>query len=734
MSQLLDAVKRGFEPLPLPSNLKEDALANISLWTSDARFAAYVPAIESMVGRGDFNLLLDSFYRMIPFGTGGRRGAVGVGPNRINPYTLATSVEGHCRFLRQRFPGQELQVVAACDTRVFLDMRGLYDKASLGALLGLSSRDLCRLAAEVYAANDVIVWMLDPAQDSYLSTPELSFHIYELKTQGGLNISASHNPPDDNGSKFYNGAGGQEVPPFDEELVNVVSGVADARRIPFEQAVAQGRIRFLTARQRNAYIEENLRLTLRPELRSARIAFSPLHGVGITSAYPVLTKAGFDVVLDPTQSTFDGGFPNVPFRIPNPEVPSAMQSVIATARAHGCDMALATDPDADRLGLAVPDSQGNWRCLTGNQIGLLLAWYVLEQRKQQGRLKHTNYVIKTEVTTSALQRLAQSYGVRCIGHLLVGFKYIGDVLDQVARTGSWQDFHACEEDFLMGMEESHGLLVSPRIRDKDAANGALLIAELASQCRQEGRTLWDVLLGIYKEFGFFGTALRSMIMEGAMGLHNIRRIQDDLRANPPKEVAGIPVVEVFDRLDENGVFGPIKSETDRASRDVLVFHLQNGVRLILRPSGTEPKNKVYAESAGKPLGAQASHGQLEAEMAQVSAELKELLAKFEVELLARIDVTYPHWATGLSDSLSVDRKRVFVEKHSRELAELCAAGCPMGIEQAARTVLGWTATCGPLPMMKEGLVKLGTTFGDRQRACFDQLLAAMEKLDSATPQ
>ncbi len=735
MNDLLSAVSKGFESLPLPSNLKESALANIRSWTCDERFAPYVPSIESMVKRGDFNLLLDSFYRMIPFGTGGRRGSVGVGPNRINPYTLATSVEGHCRFLRTRFPGQPLQVVAACDTRVFLDLRDLYDKSTLGPLMGLSSRDLCRLAAEVYAANDVTVWMLDPQEDSYLSTPELSFHIYNLGTQGGLNISASHNPPDDNGSKFYNGAGGQEVPPFDEELVQVVSEVADARRQPFEDAVAQGKIRFLSAHQRRAYIQENLSLTLDPKLRSASIAFSPLHGVGITSAYPVLKEAGFKVVLDPNQATFDGSFPNVPFRIPNPEVPSAMESVITTAKAHGCDMALATDPDADRLGLAVPDSAGNWRCLTGNQIGLLLAWYVLKQRKAQGTLSPSSYVIKTEVTTNALERLASSFGVRCIGHLLVGFKYIGDVLDQVARNGVWQDFHASETDFVMGMEESHGLLVSPRIRDKDAANGALLIGELASECRAQGHTLWDVLLQIYKEFGFFGTALRSMIMEGAMGLQNIRRIQDDLRSNPPERIAGFKVVQVFDRLDEKGVFGPIKSETDRASRDVLVFHLDNGVRLILRPSGTEPKNKVYAESAGKPLGAQTSDAVLEQEMTRVTQELKELLAQFEVELLQRIGVTFPLWATAISDGLSVDRKQVFVQTHEGQIKALCGVAMTADqLEATAEKVLAMTSMCGPLPMLREGLVKMAASWPQPHKENFLALLPTVERLSASRPQ
>ncbi len=703
MKELLSTAENGFRTLPLPANLKAEALSNIELWLTDQRFADYVPAITSMIERGDFNLLVDSFYRMIPFGTGGRRGAVGVGPNRMNPYTLATSVQGHCQFLKQRLPNTPLQVVAACDTRVFNDLRNLYHKPSLGALLGISSRDLCRLAAEVYAANGVVVWMLDPAVDSYLSTPELSFHIYDLKTSGGLNISASHNPPDDNGSKFYNGAGGQEVPPFDEELVNVVSTVADAQRMPFQEAVAQGLIRFISDQQRQRYVAENLSLSIRKELRSATVAFSPLHGVGITSALPVLEQAGFKVLLDANQSAFDGAFSNVPFRIPNPEVPSAMESVISVARAGNAQMALATDPDADRLGLAVPDRTGQWHCLTGNQIGLLLAYYILTERKAAGRLSPSNYMVKTEVTTSALERLTEAFDVRLIGHLLVGFKYIGDVLDQVARTGRWHDFVADQSDFLMAMEESHGLLVSPRIRDKDAANGALLLAELASRCMDQGTTLWELLLEIYKEYGYFGTALRSMIMEGAVGLQNIRTIQDKLRNDPPKRIAGIPVASVFDRMDPQGPFGPIKSQTDEASRDVLVFHLENGVRLILRPSGTEPKNKVYAEFAGAPLGVNALSSELEGEMARVQQQLTQLLADFEVEALALAGIHFPIWATRFSDSLSIDRKRHFIEVLEPEWRLRLSQGSSTVSHETAEELLTNLQKIGPLPMVLPGL-------------------------------
>jgi phosphoglucomutase/phosphomannomutase len=637
--QLIKAAQEGIAGIPLEKQAKQTALANVKLWLKDRRFAPYAPAVESLIRRGRFELLVDSFYTMLPFGTGGRRGAVGVGPNRMNPYTVTTSVQGHCLFLKKRFPGEQLRVVLACDVRCFLDLKGLYERETLGDLYGLTSKKLSMMAAQVYTANGVSVHMADPALETYVSTPELSYHIYHLHAHGGLNISASHNHPDDNGAKFYNAAGGQEVPPYDEELVQVASSVKEASSIPFEQAVKDGLIRFLRDEERQGYIDLNVQLSHEPSARQARVAFSSLHGTGLTTAWPVLAGAGFEVVLAEREKAFDGAFPNVPNRLANPEVPAAMGEVIRVAREARCDVAMATDPDADRLGVALPDGAGNWICLTGNQIGALIAWHLLSVARAQGTLRPEHFLLKTEVTTDLLARMAEAFSVRCIGHLLVGFKYIGDVLDQVDRFGKWGDFVAAPRDFLFAMEESHGFLATPAIRDKDAANGALLIAELTSICKERGGLLYDQLLELYRRFGYFGTALKSIVVEGVAGLASIRAIQSSLRADPPTSIGGLRVLEFHDRQDPKGIFGPIKSETDRNSRDVLVFRLEGGIRLTLRPSGTEPKNKSYAEMATPPLGPGATAETIRETMREVDGRLKSLLDLWEKEMLARKNPT-----------------------------------------------------------------------------------------------
>ena len=701
---ILELARTGFSNIDLPEPLKEKALGELKLWLEDPRFKGYRASIEGMVKRGQFELLVDSFYRMIAFGTGGRRGWVGVGPNRINPYTVTTSVQGHCQFLDRRTPGGPWTVVLAWDVRRFEDSRNLYDKENLPILNGLTSLDLAQMAAEVYAANGVKVVMLDPAEESFVSTPELSFHIYRLGAQGGLNVSASHNPPDDNGAKFYNAAGGQEVPPYDEELVTIASSVLEARTMPFDKALSQGLVTYLTQTQRQDYVDHVVSLGQLSKKGGARIAFSPLHGTGSTNVLPVLRQAGFDVVVNEDQVSFDGAFPTVPFQIPNPEVPSAMEAVISTAQKNDCVVAMATDPDADRIGVAIPDDQGRWICLNGNQIGVLMAHHLLRERRQKGNLSGDSYVVKTEVTTALLESMAKDYGVRVIGNLLVGFKYIGDVLDQISREGRWHDFEAKEEDFVMGMEESHGVLSSPAVRDKDAAQGALAIAELAQRCHSQGTTLYQELLDLYKEFGYFGTGLKSLVMEGARGLEDIRILQKSMRENPPQEIGGRRVIAFHDRQDESGVFGAIKSETDRSSRDVLVFELEGGARMILRPSGTEPKNKTYLEVSGEPMGRDADNAALEQQMSDVNRLIVTILAHWEQTVLARLGVDYPLYATAFADSVSLKNKLLFVEEIAPELRTRISADSPESLANWLRSELGRVAS--PL-LLKKGLEAFG---------------------------
>jgi phosphoglucomutase len=727
MTSVLRTIEANFQAVAVDDQTRQAALDNLAIWLEQPRFATYVPAIQSLVQRGSWEALVDCFYRMLPFGTGGRRGAVGVGPNRMNPYTVVTSVQGHCQFLASRFPGQELSVVLACDVREFFDIRGAYDKAALGDMYGMSSKDFTCLAAQVYAANGVTAVMADPAETTFVSTPELSYHIYALGAHGGLNMSASHNHPDDNGAKFYNAAGGQEVPPHDEELVRIASGVIDASLVSFDEARERGLVRFLTDKERNGYIQLNVALS-QCDSRSARVAYSPLNGTGLSSVLPVLMEAGFHVELVDGESDYDGAFPLVPFRLPNPEYPAVMKGAIETAKAKGCDMALATDPDADRLGVASPDKQGKWHCFTGNQIGILMAWHILGEMKSKGKLTPAHYMVKTEVTTDMLTALARHFDVRIVGHLLVGFKYIGGVLDEIARTGRFGDLEAKEADFLLAMEESHGVLTSPLVRDKDAANGALTIAELASRCKEQGTTLYELLNQLYKQFGYYGTTLQSMVMEGAAGLANIRKLQSSMRASPPRAIGGREVVEFHDRQDEGGPFGSISSETDRASRDVLVFRLEGGFRLTLRPSGTEPKNKSYIELAAAPLGDRATDEQLARQIDGVNLELARLVREWEIELMSRLGVPWPAYAPLFSDTLSMDRKRYFVDNIAKELESALTGDS--AVKDWAHGMSRKIEEVAPMALLKDGLsaFALGLSLSAQQRMEHFLLLNGGEEL------
>ncbi len=698
------------------------ATSALETWLSEPDYAAYRPAIEGLIAKERWELLFDGFRQILPFGTGGRRGAVGVGPNRINPVSVRDAVQGHCLFLRERFPGSALRVVLAADVRAYHDVRGHYVPGTLGPLDGISSIDYCRLAAEVYAGNGVEVHMEDPASGYYVSTPELSFLIRHKGAHGGLNMSASHNPPDDNGAKFYNREGGQEVPPHDQALVEAAGRVEEIRAEPFDAAVAAARVRFLSTADHVAYVDHNLGLSLDPSLRSAKVAFSNLHGCGATTVLPVLRAAGFEVVVAEDQASMDGRFPTVPYLTPNPEVPSAMVRIIEVARAAGADLALATDPDADRLGLAAPGPDGEWRTFTGNQIAALVLSHGLVGRAVAGRLSPQDYVIKTEVTTDLLRRMAEDAGVRCVGHLLVGFKYIGDVIASIKNHGRWHEIEADETNFICAMEESHGVLVSPAIRDKDAAGGALWLAELASVEAARGRTLWDRLYDLYRAHGVHGTALRSVIMEGSAGVQRIKAIQASLREDPPTSVNGRRVEAFRDRQDPAGIFGKILSGTDRASRDVLVFSLEGGARLILRPSGTEPKNKSYLEMATPPLASDASVAEVEAALARLDREAESLLDWWEVELLRRAGLDFPPYALRFSGLIPLDKKMQFTGILDPEIRHRLKTDTPADVA----TWLGaQLPEVGASELLAAGLAAFGETLSNDRQPAWKAVLAAL---------
>lgn len=659
MRAIVQQVAQGFSGLSVEQPTQQTALRHLEHWLTDEAFRPYRPQLDWLIAQQHWSLLLDSFYRVLPFGTGGRRGPVGLGANRFNAWTLAASVQGHVRYLRERYPDHDLTVVMAYDVRVFHDLRGLYNRALPNPLLGMTSRTFAEVAAGVYTANGVRVVMLPEGATTYISTPELSFAIRHLHATAGLNISASHNHPDDNGGKFYNEQGGQEVPPHDEAMAAHVERVTHIAQLDFAAAQATGLLTWVTPDVHEAYVALNLRQSLSPA-RQAHVVFTPLHGTATTTVGTVLRQAGFQVDVVAAQATPDGTFPAVPYRAPNPEVPESMQQGMDLARELHADVVFACDPDADRLGVCSRTADGTFRFLTGNEIAVLATHHKLTQLKSLGRLPRRPLVIKTEVTTELLRPITDAFDGVLVGDLLVGFKYHAHVLDHLERHGRFGSFEGTLDDFVIAVEESHGLLVTPEIRDKDAAGAALLLAELAAQQRQQGATLLDYLETIYMQYGYYANLGTSMVMTGAEGTAHIQAIQEGLRRQPPTELAGLAVTQYSDHWDEAGRHGRFLSETDRASRNVLGFRFANGARVLVRPSGTEPKNKVYIEVPSAPVGLQAGRTALARCQVETDALAQRLADDMTRQMLELIGVSLPAYALRISGLVALDKRLDFV--------------------------------------------------------------------------
>lgn len=602
-------IRQGFAGIDAGPALKLKAEENLTKWLTDPYFAAYRPQIDWMVQAAKWSLLLDSFYQVLPFGTGGRRGSVGIGPNRMNLWTVAASVQGHCEYLRIRFPGvANLRVVLAYDVREFRDKRGVYNPSLPNPVLGLSSRNFCEHAAGVYAANGITALILPAGSPRYVPTPELSFDIRYYKAHGGLNMTASHNPPDDNGSKFYNEHGAQPVPPDDQIMSDLVDQVTTIKSMSYDDAVRSGKVQFLDPASHEAYIELCRKQTLVPPPKAdeLRVVYTPLQGCGGFCAGETLDAQGFRTLRVAEQDAPNGDFNNVT-KTPNPEVPESMDRAEALAREQNADVVIATDPDADRLGgLASfsPQGGGTFRPLTGQEIAALLTYFKLSRLSSQGNLPRSPITITTEVTTGQITRISRHFGAQVVNDLLVGFKYHADVLLQLEQTGRYNDVTGTPDDMVIATEESHGILATPHLRDKDSACAALLLAELALHLKRQQRTIPELLGDLARQFGYYRNELLNIVMPGIEGKQLMARMLDTLRGNPPTAIAGLPVTRLEDLLDEDGKMGPIKGATDRASRNFLIFRLGGGAdpeaKVCLRPSGTEPKAKAYIEVCSAP--------------------------------------------------------------------------------------------------------------------------------------
>jgi phosphoglucomutase/phosphomannomutase len=634
---LLERAAEGFATVNAPDEIKQSAFRFLSQWLTQEEFRPYWPQLHWLIESAQWPGLVDRFYQILPFGTGGRRGAVGIGPNRMNSWSLAASVQGHCEYLRENFPGvSPLRVALAYDVRQFEDQRKQYNPALPNPVLHLSSKGLAQQAACVYIANGIHAHILPPDSKHYLATPELSLTIRLLKAHGGLNISASHNPPDDNGGKFYNEHGGQPVPPDDQIMADLVDQVVAVRTMPWADAVRSGRIHFLDDGPHKAYIDLCRKQSLIPPPKTDdfKVVFTPLHGVGHMTAMEVLTAQGFRVVPVAEQMTPDGQFPNVT-KTPNPEAPESMDKAAALAASIKADLVLATDPDADRIGAMAPDSAGTWHPITGNEIAAILTHFKLNKLSQQGRLPASPVVITTEVTTRLVTRIARHFRAQIIDHLLVGFKYMADVLHHLETSGSFEDVQGHPEDFVIATEESHGAMLTQQMRDKDAGAAALLLAELALDQKRKGKTALDYVEAVYQQFGYFRNVGVSMFMTGVEGKQKMVTMLDSLRNNPPTTIGGLAVTRFEDLRDEDGKFGQLKGATDAASRNVLLFQLGDLGRVALRPSGTEPKAKAYIEACSPPRPASATEAQWAATKADVTARIQALEADFVKQAMAR---------------------------------------------------------------------------------------------------
>jgi phosphoglucomutase/phosphomannomutase len=430
---------------------------------------------------------------------------------------------------------------------------------------------------------------------------------------------------------------------------------------------------WLTPDVHDAYIALNMAQSLHPEARQAHLVFTPLHGTAATTVGTVLRQAGFQVDLVAAQAMPDGTFPAVPYRAPNPEVPESMQQGMELAREVGADAVFACDPDADRLGVCSRTADGTFRFLTGNEIAVLTTHYKLAQLKHLGRLPERPLVIKTEVTTELVRPITEAFDGVLLGDLLVGFKYHANVLEHLEHHGHFGTLRGTVQDFVIAVEESHGLLVTPEIRDKDAAGAALLLAELAALQRARGATLLDYLDDLYMRYGYYANLGTSMVMTGAEGTAQIQAIQQGLRQQPPTAVAGWEVTQYVDHWDESGPHGRFLSETDRASRNVLVFRLGNGARVLVRPSGTEPKNKVYIEVPAPPVGRQAGRAALARCKADTDAVAQRIADDFTRQMLELIHVHLPDYALRISGLVPLDKRLDFVEHFIPGLEERTAA-------------------------------------------------------------
>jgi phosphoglucomutase len=538
-------------------------LKRAQAWLDDTNIDNETKSRISGMIENDPSELAESFYCDLEFGTGGLRGIMGDGTNRMNKYTVGMATQGLANYLKAVFAGKSaIRIAIAHDSRN-------------------NSSYFAKTAAEVLSANGITVYLFEFLRP----TPELSFAVRYLHCQSGIVITASHNPKEYNGYKVYWDDGAQLVPPHDKNVILEVQKIASIAEVSFVGDTSK--INIIGEEIDNAFLTASKSYSLDPEVivpqKDMKIVFTPLHGTGITLVPQALKNYGFENIhIVEEQAVSDGNFPTIVS--PNPEEKAAMQMALDKARAINADLVLATDPDADRIGVGVKDLDGNYILLNGNQTAALLTYYLIKQWQAKGKLKGNEYIVKTIVTSELISDIAKSAGVDYFD-CLTGFKWIAEVIRNLEG----------KKTFIGGGEESYGFMIGDFVRDKDAVTACCIFAECAAWAASKGKSLYELLLEIYLEYGVYKENLVNVVKKGMSGQAEIKAMMEGFRSNPPKEIAGSQVILMNDyqlRLSteiSSGIVKPI----ELPKSDVLQFFLADGTKISMRPSGTEPKIKFY---------------------------------------------------------------------------------------------------------------------------------------------
>ncbi len=541
------------------TQIKSDILSKANLWLTDTFDKDTHTQVNDLIENNPQELE-ESFYKNAAFGTGGMRGVMGAGPNRINKYTLGKNTQGLSNYLKREFEGEEIRAVIAYDCRK-------------------NSKEFAQIVADIFSANGIKVFLFSELRP----TPELSFAVKHLNCHCGIVLTASHNPPEYNGYKVYWQDGGQLVPPQDNKIIEEIESL-DYAEINFKANPSL--IEFIDKEVDEAFQAASVKNgsfgTSTSAKENLKIVFTSLHGASSTATPQVLKQAGYkNVYLVEEQAEPNSNFPTV--KSPNPEEPEALKMAMELAEKENADIVIGTDPDGDRLGIAVRDLNNELLLLNGNQTMVVMTWFLLEQWKKKNALSKDSFVASTIVSTPMLKNITQAYGAQ-YHEVLTGFKWIAKMIKD----------HP-EMDFVGGGEESFGFMVGEFVRDKDATTATLLACEIAAQMKEKGSSFYKQLIELYKEFGFYKEELISLVKKGIEGELQIKQMMVDLRENPLKEINGEKVVLIEDYQSSLSKNMQDHSETliDLPKSNVLIYYTEEGSKIAARPSGTEPKIKFY---------------------------------------------------------------------------------------------------------------------------------------------